>query len=732
MLKPKFVAGGLFCLALCYHANAQVAPGSVQSVTVSSNNYTITVAPLEGADVLTLLRATTAGGSYSTVTPGAGSVGYRLIHNNAATQGYYKSQITTLSSNAVLTAIALNRLAYGPTPDEIERIMGAGYLTNSSVPLGIGPNAWIAEQLAPSATDPGTTNNTNIAYVESRFAPDFNTVVLTNETSGAGTAGLAELRQWAILRGVNAKYQLLEILLQFFDNHMTTQWQKDNDFFAGPYNGVANIAGRLAANLEVQEYQRWRTALLNPACTFSNLLTISAESPAMIVYMDTTTSRGDGTQVPNENYAREFRELFSMGVDNGYEQDDITEDSYNWTGWNLRFVDVSNAFNRFAGDAALPNPGGISNNVGVWVFNYRSDHHPANSGASITNKFYGVRRIYFDRDTNHNATTPKIVPARFGAPWTTKTYGTNSTPGDYSIVITNRTGTNGIQDAYKMIAHQSTLPFVYEYTCMKLCRTFVHDDFALGYDFTDPNLSDEGKLVKSAMLAMENSGGKIWPAVSNIVTSALFRASYAQKVKTPLEYSISAIRALRGSTNGVTGPGKFAADTDGLSIANAGTYPMERMGAMRIFDRDAPDGWPEYGSAWISAGTLAERIRFIQTYLMTTGDTNKNDGISGGNKNVADPVGLIKSRLAAGDQGNANVVADLFLKMLYPGEGAVNLAQYKDAAVRFLQSDQFGDVQTSTTFSTEASNSTAPGSEYDTRVRGMVSLLMTLQRFNEQ
>ena len=45
--------------------------------------------------------------------------------------------MTPLSGNALLTAGALNRLAYGPTPDELERV------------ASMGPQAYIEEQLVP-------------------------------------------------------------------------------------------------------------------------------------------------------------------------------------------------------------------------------------------------------------------------------------------------------------------------------------------------------------------------------------------------------------------------------------------------------------------------------------------------------------------------------------------------------------------------------------------------------
>ena len=131
--------------------------------------------------------------------------------------------------------------------------------------------------------------------------------------------------------------------------------------------------------------------------------------------------------------------------------------------------------------------------------------------------------------------------------------------------------TNSIQDGYKVIADLANLPFTEEFISVKLCRLFVHDDFAIGYDFTDPNLSPEGQLVHQCMLAWENSNpkGQIRAVLSTIFNSDLFRGNAAamQRSRRPLEYTVSAIRALRASTNGTGDPGTFTADTDGYSIS---------------------------------------------------------------------------------------------------------------------------------------------------------------------
>jgi hypothetical protein len=111
---------------------------------------------------------------------------------------------------------------------------------------------------------------------------------------------------------------------------------------------------------------------------------------------------------------------------------------------------------------------------------------------------------------------------------------------------------------------------------------------------------------------------------------------------------------------------------------------------------------------------------------MSTSDTNKNDGISGGNNNLTDPVALLKKKLPSASWTNPGDVADYFLSILYPGEGKANLDLYRSLAMDFL--NKADDGVTASAFNV-LSTLTAT---YDTRVRGMVAMLMTLQRFHEQ
>lgn len=515
---------------------------------------------------------------------------------------------------------------------------------------------------------------------------------------------LEDLRAWFTQHATSANRQLLEVLSQFWENHFVTYHAKTVDYLDRYYDDNDQM-NRLAANMEYREMKRWRAAMLNPNCTFYDLLKVHVESPAEIIYLDTVDSRGDGANIANENYGRELLELFTMGVDNGYDQEDIVRVSRAWTGWSVRLVDPANEFNPFALQTttirSLNGNSSISNLVGLWSFGFNANRHGTNRGAIFPGKTY---------------------PARFGPPWSGRSYQLN-------IPRRPTSDNNSIQDGYDVITHLSTNLFTAEYVSVKLCRLFVHDSFPnpttrpelpeyAFYDYTNPGRSAEAELIRQCLVAWDTPAsdgrkGNLRNVLRTIFNSELFRShgGSMQKVKTPVEFVVSAVRALRS----VNANGTATAGTDGYSYRVA----MGRMGAMGLFNRAEPDGYPETGPAWISAGTLAERLRYVQSLLLSgTGDDAGN--------NTTDPVALLKKKLPAASWNNATVVADYFVGILFPAEGRANLDLYRNAAVVFLNTDDAGT--TSSPFSGLV-NTTTP---YDTRVRGMVSLLMTTQRFQEQ
>jgi hypothetical protein len=244
-----------------------------------------------------------------------------------------------------------------------------------------------------------------------------------------GSATIGDLRAWHVLHAVQSRRQLAQVLQQFLENHFVTEYSKGLTYF-DERAGLPNAwSGPESTRQEFKENLRWRQAFLNPQCTFHDLLKISAESPAMIIYLDTVLSRGDydatsrTNRIANENYARELCELFTFGVDNGYEQGDIEQISRAWTGWTVELLSTNQAANPFAPrTTVMINPGltnaternSVTNLAGLWSFRYRTDRHDPR-----------VKWAFYERDAKGGILTnsPKTVPARFGPPWAGRSYG---------------------------------------------------------------------------------------------------------------------------------------------------------------------------------------------------------------------------------------------------------------------------------------------------------------------
>jgi uncharacterized protein (DUF1800 family) len=658
-------------------------------------------------DDLKLVAGTTAGAGANLLQNPSFETG--VLTPWLATPDFTNSEISTEAAFSGTRSLKLVATAAGEgNGDSFYQANIAGLANNSTYTVSYwyvpDPDALITVRLSGSllVSSPESTP----AMVRQRLDA-------TQISHSLSDPRLADLRGWFCGRSVSASGQLMEVLLQFLENHFVTQHSKTSDYLDRYYDGT--LLDRIPAALEYRENARWRQALSDPNCTFYDLLKISAESPAMIIYLDTVGSRADGTRIANENYARELFELFCMGVDNGYDQNDIVAMSRAWTGWTVNIVDSENVDNPFAARASKyvglhPDNGFnvVSNLIGVWTFSFDNTWHGTNRAPILS--------VWNPNSPPDNpiATGPKLYPARFGPPWA----GTS-----YQLTLPRRTGNAGMQDGYDVLRHLADLAFTQEYLSVKFCRLFIHEHFEHGvYDYTDPNRSPEAELIRQCMVAWQTPGpdgrrGNIRAILRTIFNSELFRShgGSRQKVKTPLEFLASSVRALRSANP----DGTFTATTDGISFID----PLSRMGSMSLFNRADPDGYPEAGAPWISAGTLAERLRFAQSFL--TAPTTANRPTDAGN-NFSDPVALLKKKLPVAGWNNSAAVSDFFLSIFFPGEGRANLDLYRLSAINFLNTNDDG---VSTSFFGTLPNT---GAIYDTRVRGLVSLLMTTQRFQEQ
>jgi uncharacterized protein (DUF1800 family) len=131
-----------------------------------------------------------------------------------------------------------------------------------------------------------------------------------------------DLSEAKILRAVYSDRQLEEVLTDFWYNHFNVFLDKGADRYM------------------VTSYER---DVIRPHVLghFRDLLLATAQSPAMLFYLDNWQSRGPGPtpktkQGLNENYGRELMELHTLGVDGGYTQQDVTEVARCFTGWTIR------------------------------------------------------------------------------------------------------------------------------------------------------------------------------------------------------------------------------------------------------------------------------------------------------------------------------------------------------------------------------------------------------------
>lgn len=132
-----------------------------------------------------------------------------------------------------------------------------------------------------------------------------------------------------ILRAVYSENQLHEVLTDFWFNHFNVSFTKNN------------------CSLYIPIYER-ETIRPNVTGDFRKLLIATAQSPAMLMYLDNASSVSvkKGKKGLNENYAREVMELHTLGVDGGYTQNDVTQAARVLTGWTVKDNDFFFAANR--------------------------------------------------------------------------------------------------------------------------------------------------------------------------------------------------------------------------------------------------------------------------------------------------------------------------------------------------------------------------------------------------
>jgi uncharacterized protein (DUF1800 family) len=156
---------------------------------------------------------------------------------------------------------------------------------------------------------------------------------------GSSSRTAQELSEAKILRMILSERQLQEVMTDFWVNHFNIFAPKDSDQWY------------------IAAYER---DVIRPHALgkFSDLLLATAQSPAMMVYLDNFNSIGPNSEANggkrkdgkrngrglNENYAREVMELHTVGVNAGYTQTDVTHLAAILTGWGVNNPNLGGKF----------------------------------------------------------------------------------------------------------------------------------------------------------------------------------------------------------------------------------------------------------------------------------------------------------------------------------------------------------------------------------------------------
>jgi uncharacterized protein (DUF1800 family) len=317
-----------------------------------------------------------------------------------------------------------------------------------------------------------------------------------------------ELQAQRLLRDIYSSHQLQEVMTTFWLNHFNVYMHKNEET---PYYLVSYerdvIAPRVFGN-------------------FEDLLVATAESPAMLLYLDNSGSTGPNSPAAekqkehaalgkpakstppgiNENYARELMELHTLGVNGGYTQQDVTEVAKIFTGWAVDHPQVGGGF----------------------LFD-ESRHEPGRK-----------------------------------------------------LVLGHKIKENGHKEGRQLLHILATSPATAHFISRELAIAFVSD--------TPPST-----LVDRMAQTFLSKHGEIASVLRTMLHSPEFWSAdaYQAKVKTPLEYVVSAARA-SGSDITNTQP-----------LVNA----LNQMG-MPLYACVPPTGYSNKSDAWVSSGDLITRMNF--------------------------------------------------------------------------------------------------------------------------
>ncbi len=196
----------------------------------------------------------------------------------------------------------VSRTGFGTTQADIERFVG---MTPEQAARALLASARTAALTPPPPTLVATAS---LAYPrQGPGAAEAERKMFRQEQLREGL----ELRGWWIGEMLATSSPLTERMTLFWHNHFVSSQQK--------------------VKLAVLMYRQNVTLRQHALGNFGAMLHAIARDPAMIVYLDSAQNRKGA---PNENFARELMELFTLGEGN-YAERDVKEAARAFTGWSV-------------------------------------------------------------------------------------------------------------------------------------------------------------------------------------------------------------------------------------------------------------------------------------------------------------------------------------------------------------------------------------------------------------
>ena len=292
-------------------------------------------------------------------------------------------------------------------------------------------------------------------------------------------------QRWWLLRMAWTQRPLLEKMTLFWHGVLTSSFRK--------------VGGKNAYMRMIIQNNFLRAHAFD---TFDNILLGITSDPAMLFYLDLTKSHKNA---PNENYARELMELFTLGLGH-YSQVDVYEGAAALTGWHVK---------------------------GLTSQYYPADHNTLN-----------------------------------------KTY-------------LGHTGNLDYKDVINILANHPATP---TFIARKLFTFFVYEN---------PSPADLQPLVDTYVQSGHNMGA----VMRTLLLSPQFSSTqaYRARVKSPVEFTVGAYRALVG----------MQGDGTGLSA-------ITTLMGQTLFDPPNVAGWPgdKVSALWLNSGTWMTRLNYLDLLLV--------------------------------------------------------------------------------------------------------------------